>query len=46
MKNYVNPEMQMLSLDSFDIITTSDPISDYTRMSEGVGNVIRDCNDL
>ena len=41
MKNYVNPEMQMLSLDSFDIVTTS-----YTRLAEGEGLVIRDCSDL
>ena len=46
MKNYVNPEMQMLSLDSFDIVTTSTPISDYTRVADGVGNLILDCKDL
>lgn len=46
MKNYVNPEMQMLSLDSCDIVTTSVSISDYTRVEDGVGNLIFDCKDL
>lgn len=41
MKNYVNPEMQMLSLDSFDIVTTS-----YTRVADGEGDLILDCKDL